>query len=92
MSALAKASRLAMPGRLQPTSLDVYAGQLVALIGPNGSGKTSLLQALAGIPPSCGELSIGGISPTGLHPDRKQRLVTFLPASREVTWPLTARD
>jgi iron complex transport system ATP-binding protein len=27
-----------------------------------------------------------------LHPERRQRLLTFLPASRDVKWPLTGRD
>lgn len=86
------ATNLAMPGRLLPVSLEVGVGQLVGLIGPNGSGKTSLLQALAGIPPGTGKLSIAGQQPSSLPPSRRQRLFTFLPASRDVTWPLSARS
>lgn len=33
---------------VRPTSLAVHAGELVAVIGPSGAGKTSLLRALAG--------------------------------------------
>ena len=91
MSALVIARHLVIAGRLQPTSLEIQAGQLVGLIGPNGSGKTSLLHALAGIPPSLGAVTIDGADPRGLHPDKRQRLFTFLPASRDVAWPLTAR-
>jgi iron complex transport system ATP-binding protein len=92
MSVLLIARNLAMPGRLQGTSLETAAGQLVGLIGPNGSGKTSLLQALAGIPPATGEVTIAGERPKSLAPNARQRLFTFLPASRDVAWPLTARD
>ena len=92
MSALVTAWDLAITGRLAPTSLEIQAGQLVGLIGPNGSGKTSLLHALAGIPPALGVVTIAGIDPRGLHPDRRQRLFTFLSASRDIAWPLTARD
>lgn len=92
MSALVVARDLAMPGRLQATSLEVAAGQLVGLVGPNGSGKTSLLQALAGIPPAKGDVTISGSRPKGLAPNARQRLFTFLPASRDVGWPLMARD
>ena len=40
------ATEIAIAGRLSPTNLMVEAGQLVAVIGPNGGGKTSLLRAL----------------------------------------------
>jgi iron complex transport system ATP-binding protein len=92
MSAPVAAQDLAIAGRLEPMSLELGTGQLVGLIGPNGSGKTSLLHALAGIPPGRGSLTIAGENPRGLHPDRRQRLFTFLPASRDISWPLAARD
>ncbi len=51
---------LAIPGRLHPADLDVEAGELVALVGPNGGGKTSLLRALARIETASGAVAIGG--------------------------------
>ena len=92
MSPLVEAVGLGIAGRLSETSLALDTGELVCLVGPNGSGKTSLLHALAGIGGAAGEVRIGGENPRGLHPDRRQRLLTFLPASREVKWPLTGRD
>jgi iron complex transport system ATP-binding protein len=65
---------------------------MVCLVGPNGSGKSSLLAALAGIPPATGEVRIGGEDPAGKHPDQRQRLLAFLPASRELNWPVKAAD
>ncbi|MFJ4172035.1 ABC-F family ATP-binding cassette domain-containing protein [Paenarthrobacter sp. NPDC089714] len=43
-----EASGVAVPGRLQPTSFRVSAGDKVLLTGPNGAGKSTLLSVLAG--------------------------------------------
>jgi iron complex transport system ATP-binding protein len=92
MSALVEATGLALPGRLEPTSLTLAAGQLTCLIGPNGSGKTSLLHALAGIGSPAGAVRIGGVDPKTLAPEQRQRLFAYLPASRDIRWPLVAED
>ncbi len=43
---------------LQDVSLDVGAGELLAVLGPNGAGKTTLLSILAGITrPDAGRIS-----------------------------------
>jgi iron complex transport system ATP-binding protein len=92
VTALLEARGLALPGRLEPTALAVEAASLVALVGPNGSGKTSLLHALARIGPVRGEVKIDGDDPDGLAPDARRRLLAYLPATRDVAWPVTARD
>ena len=81
-----------MPGRLQPTDLRIEAPRLVCLVGPNGSGKTSLLHALAGIGSPAGSVEIGGKDARTAPVALKRRLLSYLPASREAAWPLTARD
>jgi putative ABC transport system ATP-binding protein len=46
---------------LKPTSLDIEAGELVALLGPSGSGKSTLLLAISLIqPPTTGRIVIDG--------------------------------
>jgi iron complex transport system ATP-binding protein len=92
VSALLEARGLKLPGRLHATDLKLHAGQIACLIGPNGSGKTSLLHALAGIGGPQGTVAIEGADPHRLAPARRQRLFSYLPASRDVAWPLTARD
>ena len=92
MTPLLKARGVAIDGRLGPTDLDVPAGSMVALIGPNGSGKTSLLRALAGVEMSGGSVAIDGEELMSAPPARRSQLLTFLPASRDLVWPIRARD
>jgi iron complex transport system ATP-binding protein len=86
------ARQVGIAGRLQPTDLDVKAGELVALVGPNGGGKTSLLRALARIENESGVVAIDGEDVDLAPLARRRQLLSFLPASRDVTWPIAARD
>ena len=79
-------------GRLSPVDLRVEAGQMVALVGPNGGGKTSLLRALARVERSSGSVAIGGEDVDAAGEARRRRLLSFLPASRDMAWPIAARD
>ncbi|WP_175821063.1 ATP-binding cassette domain-containing protein [Burkholderia sp. BCC0419] len=54
---------------LADVSLSVERGEIVALIGPSGTGKSSLLRALAGLErPQSGTVSVGGATLLGPHP------------------------
>ncbi|MBR1126708.1 ABC transporter ATP-binding protein [Bradyrhizobium iriomotense] len=56
---------------LRGISLDVKAGQLVALIGANGAGKSTTLRAISGlVPPRSGQMKFEGIDITGARPQR----------------------
>jgi len=57
LSARGVARRYGKHVALAPTSLDVCAGQALALVGPNGAGKSTLLSILAGaLAPDTGEV------------------------------------
>jgi ABC-2 type transport system ATP-binding protein len=54
---------------------EVRSGEIFALLGPNGSGKTSTLESLEGIrKPDGGSLRIGGMDPCSsrLPPSRRR--------------------
>lgn len=59
---------------LAGVGLSVDEGETVAVIGPNGSGKTSLFNCVTGLyRPSSGEVAFAGESLLGLSPDRVTR-------------------
>jgi len=52
---------------LDGVSLDVAAGEVVAITGPSGSGKSTLLGLIAGLDtPSAGSITVDGVEVTGL--------------------------
>ena len=91
---------------LQGITLDVEAGDYVALMGPSGSGKSTLLNLLAGIDqPTSGELIVAGQQVSRLGESKlalwRQRhigfifqfynLIPVLTAYENVELPLTLR-
>jgi branched-chain amino acid transport system permease protein len=69
---------------LEGLDLDVRPGGVVALVGPNGSGKTTALRLLAGtMRPDSGTISLDGLDVTGRPVEARVRrgLVRTLQAS-----------
>ncbi len=55
-------------------SFDVRQGELLGLIGPNGSGKTTMLNLISGaLKPTAGEILLGGETISGLAAHRISR-------------------
>lgn len=92
MTAHLEARGIAVPGRLSACDLNLAGGELTMLVGPNGAGKTSLLHALACIGEAEGEVRIDGHALAATAPARRIQLLSYLGASRDVRWPLLARD
>jgi energy-coupling factor transport system ATP-binding protein len=59
--------------------LDVAAGDFLAIVGTNGAGKTSLLQAVAGVIPSpAGAIDVLGLDPGRADARERSRRVGFV--------------
>lgn len=66
--------------RLGPVSLNLCAGECVAVRGPSGAGKTLLLRALADLDPARGEVRLAGVSRSNIPAPDWRRQVGLLPA------------
>lgn len=70
---------------LQPFSFEAGPGQVVILAGAIGSGKTSLLQTIAGAwPPASGSVSLGGRPIHDWAADDRGRYVGYVPQDVEL--------
>ena len=59
-------------------SLEVSAGELLALVGPSGCGKTTLLRLIAGLEePDSGGIAIAGQDQRGVPPERRDVAMVF---------------
>lgn len=59
---------------VRDVSFGVAEGEIVGLLGPNGSGKTTVLNMISGaLPATAGEITFQGTRLVGLKPDRIAR-------------------
>ena len=75
VSARHPAARASAAAALQALNLQVAEGEQLAVIGPSGAGKTTLMQLLAcALPPQAGEFLLDGTAPWTLSTRKLQRL------------------
>lgn len=85
--------RYAQPWVLDGCSLDVNEGEILGIIGANGSGKTSLLKLMAGLlRPQQGQISLHGSDVSALSPLEVARLVALVPQESQVLFPFTVGE
>lgn len=79
---------------LNGATLEARKGEIVALLGRNGAGKSTFLKTIAGIvTPADGKLLLHGKDVTGLSPWQMARAgVGYVPQGRGVFAGMTVRD
>ena len=71
---------------IRDVSVDLARGEVVALLGPNGSGKTTCFYCIAGlVPPDAGQVLIDGRDATRLPMFRRARMgIGYLPQEMSI--------
>jgi branched-chain amino acid transport system ATP-binding protein len=79
---------------LNDVSINVEAGQFVAIVGPNGAGKTTLFKTISGIlQPSGGRIMFGGVDLLAVPPPQRAHLgIAHVPEGRQVFPSLTVME
>jgi branched-chain amino acid transport system ATP-binding protein len=78
---------------LQGVDLDVYAGEIVAVIGANGAGKSTLMNAIMGsVPRQGGKVFLDGQELPSRSYQVVSRGVAISPEGRKVFAPLTVKE
>ena len=79
---------------LRGVSLAVGPGEIVAVLGANGAGKSSLLKAVIGLEPtSGGRIELDGADITSWPPSRRVRHnLVLVPEGRRIIMSLTVHE
>lgn len=78
---------------LSGVTFEVLSGEILGVIGPNGSGKTSLLKLLARVlRPQGGEIHLFGSRIGGMPQEAIARLVALVPQESRLIFPFTIAE
>ena len=85
--------RLGDHAAVDGVTLDLHAGQWVAIVGPNGAGKSSLLSLLAGLrKPDQGQVWLQGRALTSMPLRARATALAWLSQQGEAEGDIAARD
>ncbi len=75
---------------LDNVTFTVNEGKLVAVVGPNGGGKSTLFNAMTGLVP----IANGSLKIKGLNPNKAKSLIGYIPQKNLINWkfPLSVKQ
>jgi ABC-type cobalamin/Fe3+-siderophores transport system ATPase subunit len=77
----------------EDVTLALVPGEVLVLLGPNGTGKSTLLKCMAGLlRPQRGRVLLDGMDVSALAPSRLARRIGYVPQSNFSTFPFKVRD
>jgi len=79
---------------LHGIDMSVAQGEIVAVVGRNGMGKSTLMKSLIGVLPSrAGEVSVEGVDVAGMPSHaRVKRGLAYVPQGRQIFGTMTVRE
>lgn len=78
---------------IEDVSLTLQAGRLLALIGPNAAGKSTLLRLMLGqLDPSSGQCLIDGENAHHMNARRRAAMVSYVPQHGKVAFAFTVEQ
>ena len=78
---------------VEAVSLDIDAGEMVAIVGPNGSGKSTLLRGMSRLhKPARGQVLLGGTDIRSMGAKEVAKLLAILPQAPDGGLDLTVRE
>jgi iron complex transport system ATP-binding protein len=85
---------VSLGGRTIISNIDfaVKPGELAAIVGPNGSGKTTFLKALSAEHAYTGRVSVNGRDIASMKPWEAAALRAVLPQATALSFPFTVRE